>query len=148
MIQAYVDGSYSRVTNKTSGAVAIITDSGEVLKKSFIVQTEEGHSWNIDGECHAALMALKIITGEEPIGDEKFESKDITLNYDYVGIEKWAANEWTAKSKISRYYVSEYRRLVREYNLNVTFNKIKAHTGDVFNEMVDDMARVLIDGSN
>lgn len=93
-------------------------------------------------------MALKIFTGEEPIGDEKFESKDITLNYDYVGIEKWATNEWTAKSKISRYYVSEYRRLVREYNLNVTFNKIKAHTGDVFNEMVDDMARVLVDGSN
>lgn len=138
-IQVYVDGSYNRITNLT-GAGVVVLYNDKVYKKAFLVETEEEHSWNIDGECHAVLEALRICTGEVLIDDVKIEEKNITINYDYLGIEKWATREWKIKSKIARLYIKEYDDLVSKYKLNIKFNKVKSHSGDLYNDMVDGLA--------
>jgi ribonuclease HI len=86
-IQVYVDGSYHKDKNLT-GAGVVVLYKENVYKKSFTVPTEEHHSWNIDGECHAVLEALRICSGETPIDNAKIVAKNITINYDYTGIEK------------------------------------------------------------
>lgn len=139
-IQVYVDGSYNKDNNLTGAGVVVIYKNN-IYKKSFVVATEEGHSWNIDGECYAALEALKICSGEVPIEDTKIIAKNITINYDYMGIEKWITKEWKTKSAIARVYSSEFGKLVEKHNMNVSFNKIKAHTGDEYNEIADGLAR-------
>lgn len=138
-VQVYVDGSYNKEKNLTGAGVVIIL-GGQVYKKSFVVKTEEGHSWNIDGECHATLEALKICSGETTIEDITISAKNITINYDYMGIEKWATREWKAKSEISKLYTKRFDALVSKYDINVSFNKIKAHTGDEYNEIADGLA--------
>lgn len=138
-VQVYVDGSYNKEKNLTGAGVVIILGD-HVYKKSFVVKTEEVHSWNIDGECHATLEALRICSGETTIEDITILAKNITINYDYNGIEKWATKEWKAKSEISKLYTKRFDTLVNKYDINISFNKIKAHTGDKYNEIADDLA--------
>jgi ribonuclease HI len=57
-----------------------------------------------------------------------------------MGIEKWATREWKAKSDISKLYIKEFDKLIDKHNINVSFNKIKAHTGDKYNEIADGLA--------
>jgi len=138
-LQVYVDGSYSK-KNDLTGAGVVILYGGEIYKKSFRVKTDDDHSWNIDGECNAALEAIRLCSGEEAIGGTIIKATNITINYDYAGIEKWATIEWKAKSKIARFYTSEYDRLTSKHGINVTFNKVKAHSGDKFNDIADGLA--------
>lgn len=138
-IHVYVDGSYNKDNNLT-GAGVVVLSNGKIYKKGFLVETEEEHSWNIDGECHAVLEALKICSGEVEIEDIVLEHKNIIINYDYAGIEKWANREWKAKSKIARHYVQEFDKLVAKYKFNIVFNKVKAHSGDQFNDIADGLA--------
>lgn len=141
-INIYVDGSYNKDTNKTGAGVVIILEDGKVLEKAFPVPIEADHSWNINGECHAVLNALRIVSNEI-ILEEEIDIKDnnIIINYDYLGIEKWVTREWAAKSKIARLYVSEFTKLVNEHELKVTFNKVKAHSGNEFNDLADKLAK-------
>jgi ribonuclease H-related protein len=139
VIQVYVDGSYNKDTDLTGAGVVIIYKDA-VYKKSFLVKTEEDHSWNIDGECHAALEAIRICVGESEIEGIKIKENNIVINYDYLGIEKWASYEWKAKSKIARLYVREITDLTLKYKLKITFNKVKSHSGDQYNDMVDGLA--------
>lgn len=138
-VQIFVDGSYNKDTNLT-GAGIIILYNEEILKKAFLVKTEEEHSWNINGECHAVLEALAICVGKELIGDMTIDEKYIVINYDYLGIEKWATGEWKAKSKIAKLYVKEFNNYVSTYGLKVSFNKIKSHSGNEYNDMADKLA--------
>lgn len=138
--QVYVDGSYNKDKNLTGAGVVVVLND-EVLKKSFRVETEEGHSWNVNGECHAALESLRICSGISTIQGKTVLSKNVTINYDYEGIEKWITKEWKAKSKIARQYFSSFNDLVEKYDIKVTFNKVKAHSGDIYNEVADKLAK-------
>lgn len=140
-VQVYVDGSYNKENDTTGAGIVIVINDQKLYKKSFIVPTEKGHSWNIDGECHATLEALRICSGKSLIEDTVIIARNITINYDYMGIEKWITREWKIKSKIAKEYSKEFNELVKAHNINVTFNKIKAHSGDKHNEMADGLAR-------
>lgn len=133
MIEVYVDGSYDRETNKAGAGIVIITGI-TLLKKSIPIEIGEKHSWNIEGETAAVIEALKIIEREN------LEGK-ITINYDYEGIEKWANREWKTKSRVSREYFMEYNKIVLRNNFDVSFNKIKAHSGDQYNDLADELAK-------
>lgn len=134
-----MDGSYNKDNNLT-GAGIVILHGDKIYKKAFLVPTEDDHSWNIDGECYATLEALKICSGISTIENTKIEAKEIVINYDYMGIEKWATQEWKAKSKIARLYSEEFNELVSKNGLDVKFNKVKAHSGDQYNEIADGLA--------
>jgi len=58
-----------------------------------------------------------------------------------MGIEKWITGEWKVKSKIAKVYLKEFRKLAQENDIKIYFNKIKAHTGDKFNEIADALAK-------
>ena len=142
-VEIYVDGSYSKDTDLTGSGI-VIKANGIIYKKSFVVPTEDDHSWNIDGECHAVLESLKICGGESGIENKTINSRNITINYDYLGIEKWATGEWKAKSKIAKLYAEEFKKLINKYNFSVTFNKVKAHSGDQYNDIADGLAKEVV----
>lgn len=142
-VHAYVDGSYDRDSDRIGAGIAILY-CGNIYTKSFEVPPQLGHAWNIDGECHATIEALRICTGEIDIQDVNIKETDITLNYDYEGIEKWANRKWKIKSNIAKFYVREFDRLVSKYKLNITFNKIKAHSGNPYNDIADSLAKEAI----
>jgi ribonuclease HI len=54
----------------------------------------------------------------------------------------WATNKWKAESKIATNYKSYAKN---KLNL-VKFKKVKAHSGDEFNELADELAKESILG--
>ena len=63
----------------------------------------------------------------------------IKIFYDYEGIEKWATKEWKSKVKISQ----EYSKFFDEKSklINIEFEHVKAHSGIVYNEKADELAK-------
>ena len=66
-------------------------------------------------------------------------SKRTVQYYDYEGIEKWANGSW----KANKIKTQEYQKKVIQYreSMDIVFVKVLAHSGDVYNERADKLAK-------
>ena len=92
---------------------------------------EEAVSRNVSGEVHGAVAAMHKAV--------ELGLTEMTLFYDYEGIEKWPLRLWKTNKKISIFYVNEYDSI--KDKLKVNFVHVKAHTGIPGNEAADRMAK-------
>ena len=128
----YVDGSYSPTKKKAGYGIVYIEDT-------VVIGTESGladkylETRNIAGELTAAARAL--------IWAVKHGYKTVQLHYDYAGIEKWVNGEWETKKECSIGYKECMLNLIEKYQLSVTFKKIKSHSGDLYNNVADTLAK-------
>ena len=66
-------------------------------------------------------------------------SKRTVQYYDYEGIEKWANHTWMARRQGTQAYqtfIDESRQ-----KIEIHFMKVLAHSGDLYNEMADFLAK-------
>ena len=127
-VVAYVDGSFNAETG-TYGAAAILTMNGEVITSATSTGTKMSQMRNVGGEISAAMLAVKLA--------EQVMADSLIVRYDYEGIEKWPTGEWGAKND----YTKAYRDfMLRKRSFTISYEHVKAHSGDKFNEMADDMA--------
>lgn len=130
-LSAYIDGSYDNKKNYYSYA-GIIFHGNERVNFSFadndplIVRHK-----NIAGEIKAAMYVISYAL--------KQKVKSIEIFYDYAGIENWATKVWKANNDFTKQYV-RYIEKVKPM-LEIKFSKVKAHSGDKFNEEVDKLAK-------
>lgn len=129
-IRVYVDGSFSP-GYPNAGWGFVVVDGEEVLTKACGVTAFPAESRNIDGEVMAAFQAMRWLAANKKSG---------IICHDYEGIARWAKGEWQAKSNIAKQYVSA----IQPYLANVQFEKVEAHTGHKWNEMVDGLAKEAI----
>ena len=128
---AYVDGSFDKDTNRYSFG-AVFLEENKVIQK----MTRTGNnpdfvqSYQVAGEALGTLHAIRY--------GIKHKYKQIVIYYDFAGIEKWANNEWKANKPVSKVYKDGIRRTKDIIELN--FKKVKAHSGNHFNEMADSLA--------
>lgn len=66
--------------------------------------------------------------------------KEIIINYDYTGIEAWVTGTWKAKNELTQNYKTEMQSLMKS-GLIITFQKVKAHSGNSGNERADKLAK-------
>ena len=65
--------------------------------------------------------------------------KNISIYYDYDGIEKWINHEWDLSTNYAGVY---YDYIVKASNqISIKFNKVKSHSGIYFNELADKLAK-------
>lgn len=129
-IEAYCDGSFN---SGTYGYGVVILESGKVIHESYGGQNRKDYRdmRNVAGELLGALYVLKYCIDNNI---EKF-----TLYYDYEGIEKWATGYWNANNEMSKLYKKLTEKKVECGD--ITFKKIKSHTGDKYNERADILAK-------
>ena len=86
---------------------------------------------NVAGEMLGAMYAVKTA--------RKNGYKSILICYDYLGIEMWATGKW----KTNNVYTKKYAAYMKEQNryLQISFQKIAAHTGEKWNEEADRLAK-------
>lgn len=136
---AYVDGSYCDKTKKYSYGCILITPSGEILKKSGKGSDPKALSIrNIAGELQGAMSAVKLAL--------ELGYKKIIIRHDYIGISNWYTGEWKAKDEITKKYVDYLTRL--QDRIEIKFEKVKAHSGDEFNEKADQLAKSALEESD
>jgi ribonuclease HI len=56
-------------------------------------------------------------------------------------LSSWINKEWKTTSKLAQVYVEKYKKITLENNIAVSFEKVKAHTGNIFNEIADKEAK-------
>src|SRR5699024_9174451 len=131
-IEAYVDGSFHKASNRYSFGVAIIKN-GEVIETLQRAGDNPKYqdSWQIAGEVFGTLHAI--------LWAINHQYKKIIVYYDYLGIEKWALGEWRTNKPVSIDYAETYKKLAPK--IDVEFVKVKAHSGVEFNELADQLAK-------
>ena len=127
-IHAYVDGSY--IAGKVGYGIAIIQDDTLIFEDFGSVSNPEYlEARQVAGE----LMAVgKVVQWCKQHGHQ-----EITVHYDYAGIREWAIGAWKAKQVLTQ----RYAHFIRTCGLSISWNKIAAHTGDHWNEYVDNLAK-------
>lgn len=131
---AFVDGSYSEnVDGKEKygfGAILFTGRHEHQLYKAYD-DSEYMSSRNVAGEVIGVMESISWAV------DNK--KKTIDIFYDYEGIEKWAKNEWKAKTLISKYYVNFINE--KSNVIEINFIHTKAHSGIIHNERADKLAK-------
>ena len=86
---------------------------------------------NVAGELLGAVTAMRYAL--------KKGYKKIIIHHDYEGIGKWALGQWKANLLSTQKY-KEFYDSVKE-NIEIEFVKVAAHTGVIYNEMADKLAK-------
>lgn len=126
--KAYVDGSFLGQTNQAGYGVVLLEGNKEMYFNGVV--PDHGHR-NVAGEMAGALKAV-----EETL---RLGHTELSLYYDYEGIEKWATGEWKANLESTKQYQDTMQTYLKE--IDIHFHKVAAHTGDYYNEMADRLAK-------
>lgn len=130
-LKAYVDGSFDLESGSYSYGVVIIEGDFKTTLSGREEDPQMASMRNVAGEIKGAMRAM-----EWAIDHGK---KSIYIYYDYTGIENWAKGNWKANKKGTIEY-REYCNSIKD-RLNVEFRKVKAHSGDKFNDEADQLAK-------
>jgi ribonuclease HI len=126
-LRVFVDGSFSPGFPKSGWAFVVTENDVEIARGSGITAFD-AESRNIDGEVMASFQAMRWLDANDRTG---------TICHDYEGIARWAKGEWQAKSNIAKRYVAAAQPFLHR----VSFEKVDAHTGVKWNELVDKLAK-------
>ena len=134
-VYAYIDGSFDRVSGVYGSGVVIVDGDKKHEYKHAGNREDYAQLHNVAGELEAAKFVMWYAV------DKKI--KEITLFYDYQGIEAWAVGDWKANLPYTQDYVKFYNKVKTAVKVN--FVKVKAHTGIELNEVVDKLAKEAIE---
>lgn len=130
----YVDGSYSEEKNQAGWGLAILKDGEMIDALKGIIREDDldlGQR-NIVGELIGAIATTQQA--------KRRNIKEFTLCFDLEGIESWVTGDWNAENQLTRGYRDIMRKAIDE-GLKITFNKVKGHSGDKWNDYVDNLAK-------
>lgn len=128
---AYVDGSYEQSRKRYAYGCAL------VLPEEVVTLNGSG-----DDEDYVGMrnVAGEILGSEQAINwAVEHGYQQITIYYDYEGIEKWANGIWKANKPGTKRYQSFIAEKRKE--ITIAFRKVAAHTGVTYNEMADRLAK-------
>lgn len=133
-LQAYIDGSYDNQLKTYSYAVIIFFKGKKITFSKAEQEKELIELRNVAGELKAAMYVM----------DYAFNNKvkSMDLFFDYNGIEMWATGSWKANLPFTKMY-SEYAQKIMK-SIRINFIKIKSHTGNKYNEEVDQLAKLAL----
>lgn len=132
---AYVDGSFDG-QSKTYGFGGFIIYEENDKKCVRVVQgagndSDMSKMRNVAGEISGAMRIV-----EEAI---YLGLKEITLYYDYAGIENLVTGVWSC----NKYETNQYASFMHESSkqIRIHFHKVAGHSGDTGNDIVDTIAQ-------
>lgn len=131
---AYVDGSFNSSSFEYGYAfVVVCNDVVEHIENGGGKYDSKNSIRQIAGELKAAVKAAEY-------AKTKALSKLIIV-HDYVGVCYHATGQWERKDESSKKYYERINEIINSSNLELKFLKVDSHTGDLFNEVVDEFAK-------
>ena len=131
---AYVDGSFDVSSGKYAYGVVILHDGKEYHLSGFGNDEEMATMRNVAGEIMGATAAMKYALTKN--------WKEITIFHDYNGISEWCTGGWKTNKDGTREYKETYQRIRRD--VNVKFVKVKGHSNNFYNDVVDGLAKLAL----
>lgn len=129
----YVDGSYNVKTQRYSyGLVVVNNNVVEYIESGSPEDTSKSNIRQIAGELDGAVKGIEYAL--------KKGTKQVVLFHDYEGIFHHATGSWDRKDESSATYYDKMNSLFKQ-GIEVIFVKVDSHTGDFFNELVDECCK-------
>lgn len=124
----YVDGSYF---NGIVGYGLVILKDGKVIKEcsGSVSEKDACGTHQVAGELVAA--------GNGITWCRENDVKEVSIFYDYEGIEKWATGEWQTKQDFTR----RYKEFIQKCSVRISWHKVDSHRGNRWNERADRLAK-------
>lgn len=134
---AYVDGSFNMSTGKFGYGLVIVKDNViEYIENGAPEDDSKKALRQIAGELKASVRAAEYAVEKG--------YHEIVIFHDYEGISHHATGYWERKDKSSEEYYDTMNSLMTNHNLKIIFVKVDSHTGDLYNEIADEEAKVAI----
>lgn len=127
----YVDGSY--IDNKIGWSYVAVKDKKIKAYNSGNIKKTKDTSRNISGELFATLGAV--------VNAIMMDKKEMYIVHDYQGISSFVTGAWTPKTVEAKKYTETMKGLIKEYDLNIHFVKVKGHGNSEFNNLADKLAK-------
>lgn len=131
-VAIYVDGSYRDSIYSYGFVVVDVAEDRDLYRqKGRGVDSEAAKLRNVSGEMKGAMEAVNYCL------QQGYE--EVTICYDYYGIEKWALGTW----KRNNVYTRKYHEFMQGKmdKLKIGFHKIKGHSGEKWNDVADMLAK-------
>ncbi len=130
-VEIYVDGSYHAATKEFSYGMVVLVDGKEEKFSQKMTDSELAQMRNVAGEIKGSEAAMQYAL------DHKIPS--IIIYHDYQGIASWCNGDWKANKPGTIAYRDFYREASRK--IKIQFRKVKGHSNDKYNDMVDQLAK-------
>ncbi len=128
---AFVDGSFNEVTKVYGYGGFLIADGKKYVLQGADSDEEMASMRNVAGEISGCMAAV-----EKAI---ELGLSHLDIYYDYTGIEMWATGAWK-RNKTGTIAYHAYMQEVKE-KIEITFKKVKGHSGIDGNEEADRLAK-------
>ena len=132
-LHIYVDGSYNATKSEYSyGMVAVQKDVVLHIESGAVKSDSANNIRQIAGELEGAVKGAQYAL-------DKGEKK-VVIFHDYVGICYHATGFWERKEESSKEYYKKMQEFISR-GIEIIFVKVDSHTGDLFNELVDEKCK-------
>lgn len=128
---AFVDGSYAKEHRYYGYGAILLTNAGMQERHDSGNDERYVESRNVAGEIEGVKAAITVAIEQG--------YQHVHIFYDYAGIEKWAVGDWRANKPVSQHYVQFINEVSPK--IRITFTKVAAHTGILYNELADELAK-------
>lgn len=142
----YVDGSYyTQDPSKVYGAFVLLKEDQPILAIRYESEDKSAVSMrNVGGELLASKGA--IISAAQIINTQCDRDivHDVKIYYDYKGVFEFVnpVRPWKTNNAATTAYARVINKIQKDtLNMRLSFEKVKAHTGDRWNEVVDNLAK-------
>ena len=130
-VEIYVDGSYHAGTKEFSYGMVVLIDGREEKFSQKMSDPELAQMRNVAGEIKGSEAAMQYAM------DHKIPS--IIIYHDYQGIASWCNGDWKANKAGTIAYRDFYQKAKQK--VHIEFRKVKCHSNDKYNDMVDELAK-------
>lgn len=126
--EIYVDGSF---INGATGYGAVVLENGKVVDElsGAVDASEVNETRQVAGELVAVKEALNWCC--------EHSVAEVSIYYDYLGIEKWATRQWKTNQPLTK----DYARFMGECPIKIHWHKVDSHTGNLWNDRADALAK-------
>lgn len=132
-LHVYVDGSYNASTEEYSYGMVAVQNEIVVHIESGAGESDSARNIRqIAGELEGAIKGAQYAMS---IGESR-----VVIFHDYVGICYHATGFWERREESSKDYYRKMQELMKS-GLEIIFVKVDSHTGDLFNELVDEKCK-------
>lgn len=130
-VEIYVDGSYHAATKEFSYGMVVLIDGREEKFSQKMTDPELSQMRNVAGEIKGSEAAMQYALDHE--------IPSIIIYHDYQGIASWCNGDWKANKAGTIAYRDFYQKAKQK--VNIEFRKVKGHSNDKYNDMVDELAK-------